>query len=241
MARFYLTGRTEALTYSAVAVVAVAAALWLGLREPQPQVTKPDAEFIRQIARHHVEEARRWSESKLVHQGWRDVPLAVGTELPELAAEGWLNGPPPTTGDLADRVVVVDVWDEMCGMCSEAAPALVEVYKEYAPRGVVFVGLNPADEKTTAAFLHEAGISWPNGYGAGKTIENLVGAAPTLFVVNRSGQIAWHDSRARFRHDQAAALAQLRDVLRAVLDGLPVPLPPEDPGFGRPAERKEEN
>jgi thiol-disulfide isomerase/thioredoxin len=235
MGRFRLVGRTEALTYSGVAVATVAVAGWLGLREPlPPQPSGPPPAFVRQIQENVRAEAKRWTESKLVHQGWRDVPLAVGSELPSLVAEGWLNGPPPMADDLADHVLVIDVWDEMCGMCSKAAPELVEVYQEYAPQGVIFVGLNPADEKTTAAFMEGSGISWPNGYGAAETIEKLVGAAPTLFVVDSTGRIAWHDSRSRYRHDQAAALPQLRVVLRAVLEGLPVPPPPDDFGFGRP-------
>ena len=240
MGRFHLVGRTEALTYAGVAVVTVAVATWLGLREPlPPQPSGPPPEFVRQITENVRAEAKRWTDSKLVHEGWRDVPLAVGSELPSLVADGWLNGPPPTADDLLDHVVVVDVWDEMCAMCSKAAPELVEVYKEYAPQGVIFVGLNPADEKTTAAFIDGSGMSWPTGYGAAETIEKLVGSAPTLFVVDGAGRIAWHDSRARFRHDEVAALAQLRVVLQAMLEGRPVPPPPDDFGFGRPAKAEE--
>lgn len=239
MGRLQLVGRTEALTYAGVTVVTVVLATWFGLHEPPPpQPGKPPPGMISQIEQGHHAQAQRWTESKLVHQGWRDVPLAVGSELPSLVAEGWLNGP-PSADDLANHVLVVDVWDEMCGMCTKAAPELVEVYAEYAPRGVIFVGLNSADEKTTAAFISGSGMPWPNGYGAGDTIGKLVGAAPTLFVVDTTGRIVWHDSRSRFRHDQVAGLAQLRVVLQAVLEGAAVPPPPDDFGFGRPAESKE--
>ncbi|HEV3006039.1 MAG TPA: TlpA disulfide reductase family protein, partial [Pirellulales bacterium] len=189
MARFHFIGRTEALTYSAAAAATVACAMWFGLREPPPpEPIPPDPEVIRRIEESNRVEAKRWTESKLVHEGWRDVPLAVGSELPDLVAEGWLNGPPPNVDDLAGKVVVVDVWDEMCGMCSKTVPELVDIHREYSSRGVIFVGLNPADEPTTGAFLQGTDVSWPNGYGAGETIKKLVGSAPTLFVVDGTGQ-----------------------------------------------------
>ena len=33
-----------------------------------------------------------------------------GKPAPEILAQGWLNGAPPSTSDLAGKVVVVDVW-----------------------------------------------------------------------------------------------------------------------------------
>ena len=38
------------------------------------------------------------------------APIAVGTTLPVLQAEGWLNGPEPTSAELAGSVVVIDCW-----------------------------------------------------------------------------------------------------------------------------------
>lgn len=37
-------------------------------------------------------------------------PLAVGDALPPLAADGWLNGPPPAVGSPGARLTVVDLW-----------------------------------------------------------------------------------------------------------------------------------
>lgn len=37
-------------------------------------------------------------------------PLAVGAPFPTMRAEGWLNGPPPTPGSPACRLLVVDLW-----------------------------------------------------------------------------------------------------------------------------------
>jgi hypothetical protein len=37
-------------------------------------------------------------------------PLAAGQLLPVLAAEGWVDGPPPALGGSGPRVLVVDVF-----------------------------------------------------------------------------------------------------------------------------------
>jgi hypothetical protein len=37
-------------------------------------------------------------------------PLNPGDRVPPFAAEGWLNGPPPTPGAEGARVIVADLW-----------------------------------------------------------------------------------------------------------------------------------
>lgn len=38
------------------------------------------------------------------------APLGIGEEMPELEAEGWLNGDEPAEDDFKDKVVVIEVW-----------------------------------------------------------------------------------------------------------------------------------
>ena len=40
------------------------------------------------------------------------TPLAAGTKLPRIEAQGWLNGPPPLLNDKPPRVLVVEIWGE---------------------------------------------------------------------------------------------------------------------------------
>ncbi|MDG2385780.1 MAG: hypothetical protein P8N76_29200 [Pirellulaceae bacterium] len=39
-----------------------------------------------------------------------DAPLAVGETMPPILPEGWLNGPGPSSADLKNKVVVIDIW-----------------------------------------------------------------------------------------------------------------------------------
>lgn len=38
------------------------------------------------------------------------APLDVGESVPSITAEGWINGPGPSPGDLENKVVLIDVW-----------------------------------------------------------------------------------------------------------------------------------
>lgn len=84
----------------------------------------------------------------------------------------------------------------------------------------MFVGLSVANQEQAQFFLKTFSITWVNGYGAEDTIKQL-GAPPALFVIDRSGRIAWNDGRARSWHNDVEALAELQEVLNSLLDDEP--------------------
>lgn len=114
---------------------------------------------------------------------------------PEIKAAGWVNGEAPTKESLNGKVVVVCVWATWCGPCRQEAPHLVEVHRKFADRGVVFLGLTSDDEDQLAnihRFLKTFGITWPNGYGATKTLQALhADFIPALYVIGADGQLLW--------------------------------------------------
>jgi thiol-disulfide isomerase/thioredoxin len=115
--------------------------------------------------------------------------------FPEIAVAGWLNGPGPTAEELAGKVRVCEAWAWWCQPCLHAAPHLRKLHEEYRARGVVFIGLTEEGEKDlekSRKFLEQGQITWPNGYGAGKTLSALdYPGIPNLWVVDRAGKIAW--------------------------------------------------
>lgn len=68
--------------------------------------------------------------------------IAAGDVFPDLAT-AQLEGALP---DTAGRVLVVDFWASWCAPCKASFPALGQLHADYAPRGVVILGVSEDDK-----------------------------------------------------------------------------------------------
>ncbi|HEV3339135.1 MAG TPA: TlpA disulfide reductase family protein [Pirellulales bacterium] len=208
MARLQLTGRTAALAGVGVTAAMLFCAWWFGLREP-PLVLDPsdDAEQF------------DFGEVTPPNDGVRDESgarlIAAGDPFPHLDPKGWLNGPRILPAESPSGITVIDVWNELCTVCHEAAPGLLRLHEKYAPRGVNFVGLTSRSKFHAESFVGQQHIKWPNGYG----IQWLRSAAPQVFLVDREGKILWCDERLRHRHQADRFLRELDEAIDHALAG----------------------
>ena len=124
-----------------------------------------------------------------------DGELRPHGPAPTITAAGWVNGEAPTKESLAGKVVVIDIWATWCGPCLRAMPHMVELHDQFAERGVVFLGLTSEGEEQKAkiqSVLQRAGARWPNGWGAGPTMQELHNEfLPCIYVIGKNGQIMW--------------------------------------------------
>jgi len=80
-----------------------------------------------------------------------------------------------------------------CPTCQYAFPYLERLYKAQDDKKVTIVGISQNDQRDTAAFLKEYGVTFrtllddPNGYA----VSNAYGLTnvPTLFLIGQDGQI----------------------------------------------------
>jgi thiol-disulfide isomerase/thioredoxin len=105
------------------------------------------------------------------------------------------NGHKVRLRDLRGQPVVLNFWATWCGPCNAEMPMLVDMEKQYAPRGVLFIAASLDDAKTKAkipGFLAQYQIGFPVWYDA--TADDLDqlklgGVAPATAFLDSEGHI----------------------------------------------------
>lgn len=126
---------------------------------------------------------------------------SLGDPAAPLQIAEWIKGDPV---DLAaakgKHIVVVEFWATWCGPCRTSIPHLTELQREFADRGVVFVGVSDESPDKVRKFVDDMGDKM--GYTVAvdrdrKTSDGYMKAygqngIPHAFVVDFEGRIAWH-------------------------------------------------
>jgi thiol-disulfide isomerase/thioredoxin len=118
----------------------------------------------------------------------------------ELSFTDATTGNPVSIGDLKGKVVVVDFWATWCGPCVAEMPKMKQLYAEYKPKGVEFVGVSldqPESKGGLTAlkeFVAKNEIKWPQYY-QGKFWDSEfstswgVNSIPCMFVLDADGNL----------------------------------------------------
>jgi thiol-disulfide isomerase/thioredoxin len=93
--------------------------------------------------------------------------------------------------------VVLNFWGSWCAPCRAEAPALGQLARTLAPRGVRFVGVDIRDEPDSAkAFMQQFNVGYPSISDPGDMIALDFHATvppadiPTTLVIDSSGKVA---------------------------------------------------
>lgn len=117
-------------------------------------------------------------------------------------------------------VTVVNFWYAGCAPCRAEAPDLVEVYEEFAPQDVRFVGVNTRDQRAQAVqFAEEFGVEYPSLMDSegDRAVQRAfagqvpLNAVPTTLVLDAEGRVAHRIV------GQLAAASQLRTLVDETL------------------------
>jgi peroxiredoxin len=94
---------------------------------------------------------------------------------------------------LARGPVVAAFFKVSCPVCQYAFPFLQRIYESYKKQGVTIVGISQNDRKDTAAFMKDAGVTFPVLLDDTRTyrVSNDYGLTnvPTVFWIAPDGEI----------------------------------------------------
>lgn len=124
------------------------------------------------------------------------VSAAQPSLAPVLGATDWINGH-ATSGDLAGKVVVLNVFTVDCYNCQNVVPSLRQLYASDRSRGLAVIGIHtpetPAERGRAyvTASLQRQGIVWPVAIDNGSALWNAYGvtAWPTQLFFDRHGHL----------------------------------------------------
>ncbi|MFM0006341.1 TlpA disulfide reductase family protein [Paraburkholderia dipogonis] len=106
-----------------------------------------------------------------------------------------VDGKPQTLSLLKGHPIVVNFWASWCGPCVEEMPALSQLQRDYAKKGIQFVGLGVDSEKNVQTFLQKVKVAYPvyvTGFGGAdlaRAFGNTAGGLPFTVVIDAKGNI----------------------------------------------------
>lgn len=125
------------------------------------------------------------------------------------------DGKPQSLAAYRGRPVVVNFWASWCGPCVAEMPELSALQREYAKKGIQFVGLGVDSATNVKAFLQKVKVEYPvyiAGFGGAdlaRAFGNQAGGLPFTVVIDAKGTV------------RSTKLGQIKpDELRHTLDAL---------------------
>jgi len=131
-----------------------------------------------------------------------EVPGKPASAVRELAPNFMLptlNGGDFHLGDYKGKPVLINFFASWCLPCREEMPALEKITHEYAPKGVVFLGIAVDDtEEKMKAFIAKYGVTFPVGLDKTGEIQKSFGlyGIPTTYFIDKQGVINYSHSGA---------------------------------------------
>lgn len=119
--------------------------------------------------------------------------LTAGTKAPDFSLRAMDGSKFSLQETLAKGPVILAFFKVSCPVCQFAFPYLERIYKAYGNKNVTIVGVSQNNQKDTAAFMREFGITFPvllddtNSYPVSNAYK--LTNVPTIFWVAEDGEI----------------------------------------------------
>lgn len=105
-----------------------------------------------------------------------------------------LDGTKVNLFDFKDQIVVINFWTTWCGYCQEEMPAFEKVANEYREKDVVFLFVNPDEDKETiSSYLQKNNLNIDAYMDIDYQASKIYGASslPTTFIIDQQQNVAY--------------------------------------------------
>jgi peroxiredoxin len=167
-----------------------------------------------------------WALLAMLLSGDVQEPPAIGTVVPDFGVTP-IDGSPFRLSEAtsAHSAVVIVFFSVLCPYSNAGDKHLLDLYAEYQPRGVLFLGIDSNRTESLeeiAAHARTNHAPYSVMKDAGNRVADQLGArvTPEAFVIDREGRLRY---RGRVRSKQGAT--DLKDAIEAVVAGRPVKTP----------------
>jgi thiol-disulfide isomerase/thioredoxin len=119
------------------------------------------------------------------------VQTLYKTSLPDAA------GAQQSLGQYRGKPVVVNFWASWCAPCVKEMPALSGLQRQYAKKGVAFVGIGVDSAKNVSQFLSKVKVDYSiyvAGFGGAdlaRQFGNNAGGLPFTIVIDKAGHVRY--------------------------------------------------
>ncbi len=120
-----------------------------------------------------------------------DTNLSPGQPAPAFKLQD-LSGKIHQLSDYKGKVVVLNFWASWCGPCIQEMPALSELQKNYADKGLKVISIAVDDQKETLLDVKtKVNIDFPVLLDSKSEIKNKykISGFPETFIINREGKL----------------------------------------------------
>ena len=138
------------------------------------------------------------------------------TPLPEFNLAD-VSGNQHNISEWQGKIRVINFWATWCPPCLKEIPEFVELQKQYAGKGLQFIGIAIDDQEPVEEYLAATKINYPiliggvTGIALAQQLGNRVDAVPFTIVVNRQGQII-------YRHPGEFSREQIMKIIAPLLN-----------------------
>jgi cytochrome c biogenesis protein CcmG, thiol:disulfide interchange protein DsbE len=119
------------------------------------------------------------------------VQPLTGEVAPSFTIETY-GGETIRSEDLRGQIVIINFWANWCAPCHVEAPALEQIQRDFADKGVVLIGMNWLDIESEAfSFIERYDLTYRNAPDTDEQMYRAfrVQGMPETFVIGRDGKI----------------------------------------------------